>query len=181
VRKRFLSCSFSAPSPAVRSKAPRALRRSDIRCHRENLLPRPRRLGCPVLQLRLFISALLTIRRRIRTKSVQPVEAQTTCKRHPPCNPADCPHILISVVRSRLLVSSLKVSSKLFVLQPNVKKRSLYPRTVPCSRHSQFGFRRGLPDSENETSILFCNAVPRDGDGPGSLRPRYPASHRARA
>jgi hypothetical protein len=58
---------------------------------------------------------------------VQPVEVQTTCKRHPPCNPGDCPHILISVVRSRLLVSSLKVSSKLFVLQPNIKKKEPVP------------------------------------------------------
>jgi len=46
---------------------------------------------------------------------------------HPPCNPGDCPHILISAVRSRLLVSSLKVFSKLFVLQPNVKKKEPVP------------------------------------------------------
>jgi len=43
------------------------------------------------------------------------------------CNPGACPHILISAVRSRLLVSSLKVSSKLSVLQPNVRKKEPVP------------------------------------------------------
>jgi len=75
--------------------------------------------------LRLLISSLLIIRRRIRTQS-ELVEAPDNLQ-EAPCNLGACPHILISAVRSRLLVSSLKVSSKLFVLQPNVKKKEPVP------------------------------------------------------
>jgi hypothetical protein len=44
--------------------------------------------------------------------------------RHPSCNLGNRPHILVTAVRSRVvLVSSLKASRTFFVFQPNAKKR----------------------------------------------------------